>query len=315
MIDRGLSRREMLGGAAAMITGLAAAEDKPDPPAGGSFAYMLNTSTIREQKLSLPEEIDLAARAGYQALEPWVSELDQYAKGGGSLKDLGKRVRDAGLTIESAIAFTEWVVDDDDRRKKAVEETKRQMDLVQQIGGTRIAAPPAGATKQEDLNLLKAADRYREIAEAGERIGVTPQVEVWGFSKSLSRLGEAVLVAVESGCPKACVLADVFHLYKGGSGFKGIPLVGPALLHVFHFNDYPAEPPRGLITDAARVYPGDGVAPLKELLCDLDAVGFRGFLSLELFNPEYWKKDAFLVAKTGLEKMKALVAAARGGKP
>jgi sugar phosphate isomerase/epimerase len=72
-------------------------------------------------------------------------------------------------------------------------------------------------------------------------------------------------------------------------------------------NDYPAQPPRAEITDAHRVYPGDGVAPLRELLRDLRRIGFRGALSLELFNREYWTQDALAVARTGLEKMRAVV--------
>ena len=31
-------------------------------------------------------------------------------------------------------------------------------------------------------------------------------------------------------------------------------------------------------------------------------IGYRGMLSLELFNPEYYKRDAFEVVKTGLDK-------------
>jgi sugar phosphate isomerase/epimerase len=137
-------------------------------------------------------------------------------------------------------------------------------------------------------------------------MGVVAQVEVWGFSKSLSRLGETALVAIESGHPRACVLADVYHLHKGGSGFEGLKLLGPQALQVFHMNDYPADPPREKITDAHRVYPGDGVAPLKAMLRDLRRLGFAGFLSLELFNRDYWKQDAMLVARTGLEKMRAV---------
>ncbi|RLT17872.1 MAG: sugar phosphate isomerase/epimerase, partial [Planctomycetota bacterium] len=38
--------------------------------------------------------------------------------------------------------------------------------------------------------------------------------------------------------------------------------------------------------------------------------GFRGYLSLELFNPNYYKEDALVVANTGLAKMKAVVAKA-----
>jgi sugar phosphate isomerase/epimerase len=72
-------------------------------------------------------------------------------------------------------------------------------------------------------------------------------------------------------------------------------------------NDYPARPPRAEISDAHRFYPGDGVAPLKLLLRNLHDIGFRGFLSLELFNRGYWAQDPLIVARTGLEKMKAVV--------
>jgi sugar phosphate isomerase/epimerase len=314
MVKRGLSRREVLGGAAALGAGLAAwplgaaAAEKNDPPAREPFGYCLNTATIQGQKLPIADEIDLTAKAGYQGFEPWVRELEQYVKDGGSLKDLDKRLRDAGLTVPSAIGFPEWIVDDETRRKKGLEDARRAMDLVQQIGGKRLAAPPVGATDQADLNLLKAADRYHALLEIGDRLGVTPMVEHWGFSKSVSRLGEAMLVVMESGHPQACVLADVYHLYKGGSGFKTLSLAGAAALRHFHINDYPALP-RGDITDAHRVYPGDGVAPLKDVLRDLYALGFRGMLSLELFNRDYWKQDAVLVARTGLEKMRAVVRA------
>jgi hypothetical protein len=37
-------------------------------------------------------------------------------------------------------------------------------------------------------------------------------------------------------------------------------------------------------------------------------MGGTRILSLELFNREYWAQDPFEVAKTGLEKMKKVVA-------
>jgi 2-keto-myo-inositol isomerase len=54
------------------------------------------------------------------------------------------------------------------------------------------------------------------------------------------------------------------------------------------------------------------VAPLTEILADLQAIGFCGVLSLELFNREYWKQDPLWVAKTGLEKMRTVVRKALG---
>jgi 2-keto-myo-inositol isomerase len=303
-----VTRREVLIGSAAAVTGLTVpspveAQDKPAEP----FRYCLNTSTLRGQKLTVVQEVEIAGRAGYQAVEPWISELDEHVKSGGNLKDLAKRIADLGLTVESGIAFAEWIVDDDERRKKGLEETKRCMDMLQQIGGKRIAAPPAGATKQANLNLLKAAERYRALLDIGEKNGVVPQVELWGFSACLNRLGECALVAMETGHRQACILPDVYHLYKGGSDYNGLRLLSGTALHVIHMNDYPGDPPRANITDAHRVYPGDGVAPLKEILRDLRQIGFRGSLSLELFNRTYWMQDALTVARTGLDKMRAAV--------
>ena len=309
------SRREWLAGASA-AAGAGLAAPLLAPAAEGTerdpFSYCLNAATIRGQKLKLPDQVEVAAKAGYQCFEPWVGELDQYAKDGGSLKDLGKQIRDRGLRVESSIGFFEWIVDDPARRKKGLEEARRSMDLVRQVGGKRIAAPPVGAVEQAGLDHLKAAERYGALLELGEKMGVVPQAEVWGFSKPLRRLGEAALVAIESGHRSACVLADVYHLHKGGSGFAGLRLLSAASLQVFHMNDYPADPPREKITDAHRVYPGDGVAPLVEVLRDLRRLGFRGLLSLELFNREYWTQDPRLVARTGLEKMRAVAEASAG---
>jgi sugar phosphate isomerase/epimerase len=305
-----MSRRAWLSRVPAAVgagVGLSSAAQTKAADNGASFGFCLNTSTISGQKLDMVEVVEIAAKAGYQAIEPWIRELDVYVKGGGNLKELGKRIKDRGLTVESAIGFPEWIVDDPERRKKGMEEAKRCLDLVQQIGGKRLAAPPVGATKQTDLDLRKAAERYRELLEMGDKVGVVPELEVWGFSRAIGRLSEAAFVAVESGHPRACILCDVFHLYKGGSDLNGFRLLNGAALPVLHFNDYPANPPRNDITDAQRIYPGDGAAPLKTLLQTLKQIGFRGYLSLELFNRDYWKQDALTVARTGLEKMREVV--------
>jgi Sugar phosphate isomerases/epimerases len=138
-VNTDLSRREWLSTAAlgaALPVSVAQAKEKP---AREPFRYCLNTSTIRGQKLKLTEEIEIVARAGYQAIEPWLFEIEQHVKDGGSLKDVGKRLRDRGLEVPSAIGFAEWIVDDEARRKKAFERLKQEMDWLSQLGALRIA--------------------------------------------------------------------------------------------------------------------------------------------------------------------------------
>ena len=313
-----LSRRQLLATAgiavgAAVTTRTTAEGNKNDrTQRTAPFRYCFNTSTIRGQNLSFDKEIEITAEAGYDAIEPWVDKINRYVKGGGTLKDLRKRIADLGLTVESAISFFRWIVDDDTQRAKGLEQVKNEMDILAQIGGKRIAAPPAGATREPGLDLMKAAKRYRVLLELGDQMGIVPQIEIWGSSRNLHRLGQSMFVVLESGHPKACLLPDVYHIYKGGSDFTGLKLLSAQAIHVFHLNDYPADPPREKIADRDRVYPGDGIAPLTKILRDLHANGSRAVLSLELFNPEYWKQDPLTVAKTGLAKMKGAVNKALG---
>lgn len=272
------------------------------------FRFCLNTSTINGWKLSVPQQIEIAANAGYEAIELWLPHLHEYVAGGGKLKDVRQQLVDSGLAVPSAIGFGQWIVDDADQRRKGLEQCQRDMQLLAQIGGQRIAAPPSGATAQPILDLLACAQRYRTLLELGDKIGIAAQLECWGHSHTLSRLGEIAFVAMESGHPGACLLPDVYHIYRGGSDFAGLRLVDGKSIHVFHLNDYPANPPRSELKDADRVYPGDGTAPLDQILGTLRSNGFRGYLSLELFNRDYWKQDPNHVAATGLRKMHAAVA-------
>jgi len=296
-------------GAALAVSATAAAQDNPaeQRPAGEPFGYCLNTGTIRGQKLGIVKEVATAAKAGYKAIEPWIGSIRNYQKQGGSLKDLRKRIADLGLAVPSAIGFAAWISDDTARRAKGLKDLARDMDLVKQIGGTGIAAAPAGVGRTAIKDLFAIAQRYRAVLDLGDKTGVMPLLEIWGPSNTLSRIGQALLVAAESGHPKASVLLDVYHIYKGGSGFSGLKFLGPDAMHVFHVNDYPADPPRETIGDADRIFPGDGVAPLKQIFSTLKAGGFHGWLSLELFNREYYKRPAIEVAKTGLAKIRAAV--------
>jgi sugar phosphate isomerase/epimerase len=311
MTKRYISRRQLLTGAGAAVAAVTttAIGDKTAKAAAPPvpFKYCLNTSTIRGQKLPFDKEIEIAAKAGYQAIEPWVHKIHEYAGAGGNLKDLRKRIADLGLTVESAISFFRWIIDDVTERAKGFEQAKRDMDILARIGGKRIAAPPAGATREPGLDLMKAAERYRALLELGDKIGVVPQIELWGSSKNLHRLGQCMFVVIESGHPKACFLPDVYHIYRGGSDFNGLKQLSAQAIQVFHLNDYPADPPRDRISDRDRVMPGDGIAPLTQILRDLCATGNRAVLSVELFNPDYWKQDALTVAKIGIAKMKAAV--------
>jgi 2-keto-myo-inositol isomerase len=298
--------------AALVATGVASLTASADASQSRSsdskFKFCLNTSTIHGEVIPIVEQVEIAQKAGYDAIEIWLRDVDKYVNGGGKLSDLKKRIADAGLTLESAIAFANWIVDDDQKRIQGLEQAKREMETVVALGGKRIAAPPAGAQGGDAplIPLDKAAERYRALLEVGRQVGCVPQIEVWGFSKNLSKLSEVLYVAAAAQHPDACILPDIYHLYKGGSLFEDLPFLAGNKIQVFHMNDYPDIPPNK-INDADRVYPGDGIAPIKKALQAVMATGFSGVFSLELFNRSYWEQDPNVVASTGLKKMKAAI--------
>jgi 2-keto-myo-inositol isomerase len=320
-----LSRRGLLSATAGWLAGStflghpspvraqvtsAASQGQTRPLQAPAFRYCLNTSTINGSQVPVQEQLQIAAEAGYDSVELWVRDIDRYLSSGGTTQELRKQIADLGLGVDSAIAFGQWIVDDAELRRQGLEQCKRDMTVIRELGGQRIAAPPSGATREPALDLNAAAQRYHALLEVGNEVGVIPQIELWGFSKNISTLAEVLYVAAATNHPEACILLDVYHMYKGGSDFSNIGLVPGRKLHCLHMNDYPAEPPREAIADEHRVYPGDGTAPMTHILRNLIAGGFAGTLSLELFNRSYWQQPPAEVAKTGLQKMKSCVEAA-----
>jgi sugar phosphate isomerase/epimerase len=311
-----ISRRDTLKSLALITGGTIAfpnAGSGAEKVKAGQFSYCLNTSTISGQKVGFLKEFEITSKAGYDGIEIWIRDLQKYLNEGGNLKDLKKYIDDLGLKVENAIGFAEWIVDDEVKRNAAIEQLKKEMDMVAQIGCTRIAAPPSGAYSEPFHDLFEIAKRYRKILEIGDTTGVTPLLEFWGASASLFHISQAMFIATAANHPKACILLDVYHMFRGGSGYHSLKQISGSAIEIFHFNDFVADIPREKQTDSDRVYPGDGVAPYPQIINDLYKAGGKKVLSLELFNKSYWEKDALEVAKTGLNKMKKLVETATTG--
>ncbi|MGL6226188.1 MAG: sugar phosphate isomerase/epimerase family protein [Thermoguttaceae bacterium] len=268
------------------------------------FQTALNFGTLIGFDLSLEREIDIAAQAGYEGIEPWSLGLDRFIEKGGKIADLRKRIDDHGLQVTTCNMFYPWIVEDPGIRAKGIEQMKRYMDYAAELGGTRITATSVGASEHRLDDFAVLGGRYRTILEIGEQRGVLPQLEMCAGTQTLNCLADLFAVAIHAGHPKTEFLLDVFHLYRSGSPFESLALLNGKKMSVLHFNDFPASPPRETIEDKDRVYPGDGVAPLLPILQTLRNVGFDGFLSFEVFNPGYWStNDPLKVVQTGRDRI------------
>jgi sugar phosphate isomerase/epimerase len=306
-MDRRTFLRLGAGAGLAVTAAQAAAQvAAQEAPKLSPWPLCLNGSTIRPTPLK--DKVRVAAEAGFNAIELWVDDLDKFEAEGGDLKALGAEIRDRGLFVPNVIGLWDSMSHDDEAWKKSLEATRKRMRLSAAVGSKHVAAIPA--PDRADFDLKIGAARYRELLKIGrEEFNIIVACEFVGFMKGVHRLGQGTAIALDADDPDACLVADTFHLYRGGSGFEGIGHLAGNFIAVFHWNDVPADPPSEQLGDEHRIYPGDGILPLKRALKLLKQIDYRGPLSLEMFNREHWKQDPKVVAETGLKKMRELIVA------
>ncbi|MEQ6122536.1 sugar phosphate isomerase/epimerase [Reichenbachiella sp. MALMAid0571] len=259
----------------------------------------LDTATIRTAK-SLEEKVDIAIKAGYDAIEPWDGELAEYEKSGGNLKELGKKIKDNGLFVPSMIGLWGCIPENEEAFQKSLPETRNRMRMASEVGCKYVQAIPNKVGDNYDTRFVSSC--YKRLLDIGiNEYNVIPAI-VFVEMFPLKTMGQATAVALDASHPQACIIPDVFHMYISKGGFDGLKSLRGDMFAIFQFNDAPKGMSIDEMKDKDRVYPGDGILPLPQILKDLKSTGFKGCVSLELYNPEYHKQDLLEVAKTGLEK-------------
>jgi 2-keto-myo-inositol isomerase len=265
------------------------------------FLYSLNASTIRTTPIL--GQIEAAGAAGYTGIELWFDKVDAHVAQGGGLADIGRALGDQGLAVPTMIYLGDWFDTTGPRYAEALDECKRRMGIAAELGAPFvIAGPPLG---QADYDL--GARHYRELLEIGAAMGVRPAMEFLGFVEKLNTIEDALEVMTKSGRSDATTVLDPAHIYRRGGSVDSIAKLTEDQIAICHFDDCPANVPRETQHDRDRVMPGEGVFDLARYLELLRQIGYRRYLSLELFREDLWSRDPREVARVGLEKMRAVV--------
>jgi len=252
------------------------------------FRISLNTSTLMAYKLPVDQQIDLVGKAGFDGIELWMRDIVAYVDNGGSLASLKEKLQSQNLVLENIIAFSKWCSDNTSERKEALNLMRSEMEMIAELGGHYFAAPVQGIEKIDPNKYQEYSKRYADVLKVGDEVGVIPIIELWGMG-ALHKVSDCAKIVIDSNHPKAAMLLDFYHVHRGGNDWSTINTLNAAQFPVIHMNDYPGSPAAELLTDADRVLPGEGVCPFEEVLPKLYKAGFRGGLSVELFNKGYWE--------------------------
>ena len=101
---------------------------------------------------------------------------------------------------------------------------------------------------------------------------------------------EALELIEMAGSPSNVgILMDTFHYFRSLVSDDELKAIPVDKLYIIHVNDC-EDGALNELTDAHRLYPTLGVIPLKQKLSILVDKGYDGFLSVEIFRPEYWEQ-------------------------
>jgi sugar phosphate isomerase/epimerase len=121
----------------------------------------------------------------------------------------------------------------------------------------------------------RVADVLRQLCERADGSGMRVVLEFLPIL-AVQTLDDAIGIVMEVGHPGAGVLIDALHLIRSGGSPAEVSAVDPTLLPYAQLCDVAPQPPGDaaeLLEEAlhGRLLPGDGVAPLGELLEALPA--------------------------------------------
>jgi 2-keto-myo-inositol isomerase len=237
------------------------------------------------------------ADAGCSVLEVWLTKLEEHLKQH-SAADTQKLLTDRGVTLAAAAYQGGLLLSQGAQRQAHYDHFKRRLDLCQSFGIPTLLLVADFVDKIDVTGLQRALVSLKQAAQWAAGFGVRLALEFRGSATFCSSLDTAVALVAQCGEPNVGVCLDLFHYYTGPSKFEDFDLLTPANLAHVQVCDL-AGVPRELATDSERIFPGEGDFKLEPIIARLRALGYAGYISLELFNPTLWQAKISQVAELG----------------
>jgi sugar phosphate isomerase/epimerase len=275
----------------------------------------LNTATVRKQG-DLPAIFEACARHGIRAVSPW---RDQVAAVG--LDRAMRAVKDVGLKLSGYCRGGMFPADkahveearDDNRR--AVDEAAAlgAPCLVLVVGGLPQFSRP-GSAPSKDLPAAHAQveDGIAALLEHARAVGMPLAIEPLHPMYAADRACVNTLKHALDLCDRLDperrgglgVALDVYHVWWDPELSVQIERCGAKRMLAYHVCDW-LVPTRDLLLDRGMM--GDGVIDLRRIRGEVEALGFDGFVEVEIFSNNWWSRPMDEVIETCIARHKSVV--------
>ncbi|MDO9706965.1 bifunctional sugar phosphate isomerase/epimerase/4-hydroxyphenylpyruvate dioxygenase family protein [Paracraurococcus lichenis] len=261
---------------------------------------------------ALPDKLEAAALVGFQGVEIFENDLLTYD---GSPEEVGRMCRDLGLDVAIYQPFRDFEAMPEPQRRRNLDRAERKFDTMQALGTDLILVcsntQPATLPEPE-----RAAADLREMAERAAQRGLRVGYEALAWGKQVSLWRQAWDIVRLADHPALGLILDSFHSLSRGDDLAGLDRVPAEKLFFLQLADAPK-----LSMDVLswsrhfRLFPGQGELPVAGFLRDILRAGYRGPVSLEIFNDEFRAAPVRRIARDALRSLILLDDAVRAEAP
>lgn len=245
------------------------------------------------------------ADGGCTAIEVWLTKLETHLETH-TAEETQELLRQRGVTLPAAAYQGGLLLSQGEARRVAFDHFKKRLELCQQFGIRTLLLVADFAQKVDATSLGRAVVSLTEAGRWAAGFDVRLALEFRGQDTFCTCLETALMLVNECREPNVGICLDAFHYYKGPS--KPEDLLGLTAANLFHVQVCDvAGPPRELMTDADRIFPGEGSFQLRPILDRLRAIDYAGYVSLELLNPMLWGSKPSQIAELGMSSLVRLL--------
>jgi 4-hydroxyphenylpyruvate dioxygenase len=241
-------------------------------------------------------------------MEVWLTKLETHLETH-SAADTRKLLDDRGLTLAAAAYQGGLLLSQGEQRQSHFDHFRKRLDLCQHFHIPTLLVIADFLEPVDATALGRAVVSLKQAAQWAAGFDVRLALEFRSSARFCTSLDTALAVIAQCAEPNLGVNLDVFHFYTGPSKFHDLRLLDPRNLAHVQVCDISGMA-RELAADADRILPGEGDFQLEPIMAQLAAVGYAGYVSLELMNPHLWRTKASQVAELGLAALRRLMPAA-----
>lgn len=240
--------------------------------------------------LSTPFEDDLPAyaRGGWTAVELWLTKLETFLEQGHTVADVKALLAEHGLKAAGAAMQGGLLLSQGEERTAHWNHFRRRLDLLGELGGPTLVVAADFVNEPVADDFSKASDALAEAAELAGQVGVRLALEFQKSARFCASLDTTLALIAQCGAANLGVCLDLFHYYTGPSKFEDLAYLSVENLAWVQVCDLSGTP-RELAGDADRILPGEGDFQLDPILKHLARIGYQGYVSLEVLNPQLWR--------------------------